>query len=105
MSLYIKRNPPPDGNPEGIIYAPQGALFFKTGSFYKLKYSGSNPSGDWENVRFGPTTNNFIYRTSADIDLLKRIETGSFLYIKSTSQSSNTGWKFVSSKPLFITSS
>jgi hypothetical protein len=78
MSLYIKRNPPPDGNPNGIVYAPEGALFFKTGSFYRLKYSGSSQNGTWENVFFQPTTKNFVYRTVEDVELLSRTMTGSF---------------------------
>jgi hypothetical protein len=98
MSLFIKRNPPPDGNPNGIIYAPQGALFFKTGSFYKINYSGSKHNGVWENVFFRRTTTNFVYKTLEDVELLRQIETGSFFYVKNTSEISNTGWKFVSNK-------
>lgn len=101
MSQYINRNPTPDGDPNGIIYAPNGALFFKTGSFYVLNTSGSS-GGNWQDVFFRPTSNPFIFRTEQDIALLTRIETGSFLYIKTTDNSYNTGWKFVSNKTPFI---
>jgi len=82
MSQYINRNPAPDGDPNGIIYAPNGALFFKTGSFYVLNTSGSS-GGNWQDVFFQPTSKPFIFRTEQD-------------------NSYNTGWKFVSNKTPFI---
>lgn len=101
MSLYINRNPAPDGNPNGIIDAPLGALFYKTGSFYMLNASGSGV-GTWEDVFFQPTSKPFIFRTEQDIVLLKKIQTGSFLYAKTTNSLYNTGWKFISNKSPFI---
>ena len=102
MSLYINRNPAPNGDPNGIIYAPAGALFLKTGSFYKINNSGSN-GGTWETVFFQQTKDPFLFRTLRDIGLLKRVQTGSFLYVKTTTKLYDTGWKLVSNKtPLFI---
>lgn len=101
MSQYINRNPAPDGDPNGIVYAPEGALFFKTGSFYVINTSGSSVP-NWQSVFFEPTSKPFIFRTEQDIRLLNQIETGSFLYIKTTSNLYNTGWKFVSNKSPFI---
>ena len=101
MSLYINRNPAPDGDPNGMIDAPVGALFFKTGSFYVLNISGS-AGGSWEDVFFQPTSKPFIFRTEQDIRLLNQIETASFLYIKTTNNLYNTGRKFIGNKSPFI---
>jgi len=49
MSIIINRSLDAYGNPNGVIDAPKAALFYKTGSFYKINYSGSN-STNWEQV-------------------------------------------------------
>jgi hypothetical protein len=100
MSLIINKAPPPDGNPEGILNAPLNALFFKTGSFYKINNSGSDAIG-WDDVYFSYFYGPFSMRTAQDIELLENIELGTYLYVKTTEQVYNTGWKLLSKKSPF----
>ena len=100
MSIIVYSNPVTDGNPNGAIDAPKGAQFYKTGSFYKINYSGSLASG-WQNVNFVPFNVSGYYLTDEDIKLLNP-DTGSFLYVKTTAMGSKTGWTLLSNKSPFV---
>lgn len=97
MSVFINRAPPVSGDPNGVIYAPKDALFFKSGSFYKINYSGSY-GNDWQNLFFKKSVYSKYFYTLLDTALIKKIDTGSYLYVKTTNELSNTGWKLVSNK-------
>jgi len=85
---------PADGNPNGIVDGPLGALFYKNGPFYKVNYTGSS-GGNWQEVYFVPTNTPSYYITAADAQLLASINTGSYLYTKTTIQGTPYGWSFL----------
>jgi hypothetical protein len=100
MSIIVYDNPSFDGDPNGSIDGPKGSQFYKTGSFYKINYSGSIPSG-WQDVYFQPFNIQGYYLTNDDVKLINQ-STGSFLYVKTTGTGSKTGWSLLSTKSPFI---
>jgi hypothetical protein len=100
MSIIYTTNIPPDGNPEGLVDAPQGALFYKNNNFYKLNTSGSVCNA-WESVQFQPSSVSSYYLTQTDTQLLSYY-TGSYLYVKNTIAGTPYGWTLLSNAPLFI---
>lgn len=94
MSITYSNKLPSNGSPEGIIDAPKGALFHKTGSFYKLNNSGSSAAG-WVDVYFVPYSVPNYYLTAGDISLLT-VDSGSWLYTKTTPQGTTYGWELLS---------
>ena len=51
MSIIIRNTTGYFGDPNNVLDGPKGSQFHKTGSFYKINYSGSVASG-WEDVYF-----------------------------------------------------
>lgn len=102
MSLVLLSNLPPDGNPNGLIDGPKGTQFYKTGSFYKINYTGSVPSG-WQDVVIQPFNIPGYYLTDEDIKLLNP-EPNSFLYIKNTHSGTKIGWTLLATKSPFVKS-
>lgn len=100
MSITYNASIPKDGNPEGIIDAPKGTWFHKTGSFYKQNNTGSFHSS-WENVYFKPYSSPNYYLTAEDMPLLT-VNTGSYLYVKNSVLGTRYGWAFVSYKTPFL---
>ena len=98
--VVIYDKPPANGNPNGVIDAPKGSLFFKKGSFYKINYSGSN-STDWKNLYFQPYNIPSYFLTDDDVQLIIP-DTGSYLYNKTTESGIFTGWVFLSNKSPFF---
>lgn len=98
-SISYNNRIPSDGNPEGIVDAPKGALFHKTGSFYKVNHSGSVATG-WVNVYFNPPQQARYFLTAADISLLS-VDSGSWLYTKTTAQGTAYGWTLLSKETPF----
>ena len=101
MSLVVHRKAPSDGNPNGLLYAPYGAIFYKANQFYWINYSGSHAE-TWENVFFKASKEPAYNRTEEDERMLHDIETGSFLYIKDTGAVHKTGWRLLSEKAILI---
>jgi len=99
MSISYNHKIPADGNPEGIVDAPLGACFYKNGSFYKVNYSGSAAAG-WVSAYFKSSTTPNYFLTSADIALLA-MDTGSYLYTKTTPQGTPYGWTLISRAYMF----
>lgn len=100
MSINLNVNIPADGDPEGLIDAPQGALFFKNNIFYKLNLSGSL-ANTWQDVNFQRNTIPSYYLTEKDVELLS-CNTGSYLYVKTTVAGTPYGWEFLSNQSPFI---
>jgi hypothetical protein len=96
MSIIIKNTIGIYGDPNNILDGPKGSQFYKTGSFYKINYSGSVASG-WENVyfqKFGIPT----YAITSEDASLNQTATGSFLYLKTTKIGNKNGWKLLANK-------
>lgn len=83
-----------NGNPNGLLDGPKNTLFYKSGSFYNINYSGSVANG-WQPAYFIPIGLPQYFITEADM-LLSQGQTGSFLYVKTTDEGSKTGWKLLS---------
>ena len=96
---YIARIPP-TGNPDGIIDAPSGALFFKDGPFYKVNYSGSIASG-WAIAEFKAYTTPDYYLGADDVQLLT-VDSGTALYTKTSISGTPYGWALLSNESPFI---
>ncbi len=94
MSITYNAKIPADGNPDGIVDAPKGALFHKNGAFYKVNKSGSGAT-TWESVYFKAYSGPNYYLTDADMQLLLA-STGSYLYTKNTIEGTPYGWAFLS---------
>ena len=90
MDIILKASLDSKGNPNGVIDAPKAALFYKTGSFYKINYSGSN-STNWEQVYINSLGISSFAVTLEDIRV-QTVETGSFLYLKTTNIGNLYGW-------------
>lgn len=90
MDVIFYSSPAYDGNPDGIIDAPKGAQFYKSGSFYKINYSGS-VSPNWQNVRFIAISSP-AYVLSPQDEIVTQYSTGSYLYVKSTNKGTTKGW-------------
>lgn len=96
MSIIIKNTVGFYGDPNNVLDGPKGSQFYKTGSFYKINYSGSLAAA-WEDVyfqKFGIPTYSI---TSEDVSL-NQTATGSFLYLKTTKIGNKSGWKLLSNK-------
>ena len=100
MNIILNASIGPDGNPNGIIDAPKSALFYKSGSFYSINYSGSD-SPNWDRVYFQSFRNSKYYLTDRDIGLTDAA-TGSFLYLKTTNSKNLNGWLLLGNKQPFI---
>ena len=94
--VVIKHIVPSDGNPEGLIEAPEGALFYKSNKIYKINYGGMG-SSVWKNVTFSPFNKSPIFLTNEDLSEVPIPYTGSYVYEKSV-EGSAYGWKFLSNK-------
>ena len=101
MSLVVNRKVPANGNPDGLLYATYGALFYKYNQFYWVNYQGTK-SETWENVFFLASKEPAYNRTEEDVEMLRDITTGSFLYIKDTGATYKTGWRLISEKSILI---
>jgi hypothetical protein len=99
--ITVRNRIPSDGNPDGIVYAPKNSLFYKSDEFYYISYSGSRSPSAWETVEFSPTTIPSLLKTTSDVELLSRVETGSFLYVKTTAGTLSSGWELLTTKSLF----
>jgi len=96
MSIIIRNTAGYFGDPNNVLDGPKGSQFYKTGSFYKINYSGSVASG-WEDVYFKQLGIPTYSITSEDL-ALNQINTGSFLYVKTTKIGNKNGWKLLSNK-------
>ena len=92
-NVIINNIVPSDGDPEGLIEAQKGALFYKTGSLYKINYYGFF-SASWQNVYFHPYNFSPVFLTSSDLDLIPAPNSGGYVYVK-TLDSSSMGLKFL----------
>ena len=103
MSIIIRNTVGYYGDPNNVLDGPKGSQFYKTGSLYKINYSGSVASG-WENLYFQQLGIPTYSITSEDLSL-NQISTGSFLYVKTTKIGNKNGWTLLSNKsPLIRTS-
>ena len=103
MSIIIRNTAGYFGDPNNVLDGPEGSQFHKTGSIYKINYSGSVASG-WEDVYFKQLGIPTYAITSEDL-ALNQTDTGSFLYVKTTNIGNKNGWKLLSNKsPLIRTS-
>ena len=103
MSIIIRNTIGYFGDPNNVLDGPKGSQFYKTGSLYKINYSGSVASG-WENLYFQQLGIPTYSITSEDLSL-NQISTGSFLYVKTTKIGNKNGWTLLSNKsPLIRTS-
>lgn len=100
MSIIVINTAGYFGDPNNVLDGPKGSQFYKTGSFYKINYSGSLASG-WQNVNFVPFNVSGYYLTDEDIKLTNP-DTGSFLYVKTTKVGNKNGWKLLSNKSPFV---
>lgn len=96
MDIILTTSVGPNGDPNGAIDAPKSALFYKSGSFYKINYSGSS-SHNWQNVYLKNMSIPSYARTSEDVNL-QASNTGSFLYLKTTNGGNSNGWILLSNK-------
>jgi hypothetical protein len=94
---------PSNGNPDGIVPATKGALFYKSGSLYKINYEGMS-SSSWQSVYFNPFRKQPPFITQSDWDSIPVPETESYLYVKEVADSTSVGWKYLSNKGPFISS-
>ena len=102
MDIIINGSLNSKGDPNGVVDAPKSSLFYKTGSFYKINYTGSY-STNWQNVfvrSFGIP--NFAV-TVEDLKI-QAVETGSFFYVKTTNEGNLQGWVLLANKTPFIPS-
>ena len=99
-SIVINNIIPSDGNPEGIVSAPPGAFFYKSGSLYKLNVYGSS-SPNWQGVSFQPYTLSPIFQNQNDLSSVPVPNSGVYLYLKN-SGNSTTGWSFLSNDVVFL---
>ena len=102
MSITYNTKIPADGNPDGIVDAPLGALFHKNGAYYKVNKTGSLATS-WESVFFVAYNVPNYYLTDADMQLLG-VNTGSYLYTKDSVEGNLYGWRFLSNNPLAVPS-
>jgi hypothetical protein len=98
MSITYNQKIPADGNPDGIVDGPKGAMFHKNGVYYKVNKTGSL-GGSWESVFFISYNVPDYYLTDADIQLLE-VNTGSYLYTKDSIEGDLYGWKFLGQNSL-----
>ena len=103
MSIIIRNTVGYYGDPNNVLDGPKGSQFYKTGSLYKINYSGSVASG-WEDVYFQQLGIPTYSITSEDLSL-NQISTGSFLYVKTTKIGNKNGWTLLSNKSLLIRTS
>jgi hypothetical protein len=101
-NITIKGTIPSNGNPEGLVAADVGALFYKSGSFYKINYVGMS-SSLWQNVVFDPFGKNRIFVTEEDLASIPTASNESMIYVKDT-ESSSFGWKFLTSGDIMYNS-
>ena len=103
MSIIIRNTVGYYGDPNNVLDGPKGSQFYKTGSLYKINYSGSVASG-WENLYFQQLGIPTYAITSEDLSL-DQTATGSFLYVKTTKIGNKNGWTLLANKsPLIRTS-
>lgn len=92
MDVIFYSSPKFDGNPNGIIDAPQGAQFYKSGSFYKINYGGAKEPL-WQNVKFIALSANQYTLTNQDNNVTQ-YSTGSYLYVKSSKKRNHVWLEF-----------
>jgi hypothetical protein len=95
-NVVVKGMIPSDGNPEGLVEAPKGALFHKSGSIYKVNYEGMD-SANWRNIFFIPYDKARIFWTVEDVGRIPTPSTGSAVYEKEI-DGGKLGWRFLSDK-------
>jgi hypothetical protein len=90
-NVVINGTIPSDGNPEGVIVASSGALFYKFNGLYKISYGGYTSGSFWQNVSFQPFTTNVLFQTVNDINSIPTASNGTYLYAKETGNGSMDG--------------
>ena len=100
MSIIVINTAGYFGDPNNVLDGPEGSQFYKTGSIYKINYSGSVASG-WEDVYFQPLGIPTYAITSEDLSV-GQTGTGSFLYVKTTKIGNKNGWTLLSNKSPFL---